>query len=178
MACAAPAGHVDNADDCDDDNDAVSPGLDETCDGIDNDCDLAIDEWSVANVTCAGCTAEVDGGSVYYFCSGSMTWDAALAQCTPKGATLVRIDSMPENTFVDTGVAARTPGDVWIGLRRVGGALQWTDGVAPTFTAWRPGAPDFSGDCTELDSLDAGQWNDVACGDSGTTVGYVCEGPA
>ena len=39
-SCEAPAGRVDNADDCDDGDPGVSPGAREVCsDGLDNDCD-------------------------------------------------------------------------------------------------------------------------------------------
>ena len=44
LACTAPVGFVSNDDDCDDTNSAINPGALEICDGIDNDCDLAIDE--------------------------------------------------------------------------------------------------------------------------------------
>jgi gliding motility-associated-like protein len=42
--CSAPLGFVDNDDDCDDTNANVSPNAVEICDGLDNDCDGAIDE--------------------------------------------------------------------------------------------------------------------------------------
>ncbi|MDP6361545.1 MAG: putative metal-binding motif-containing protein, partial [Planctomycetota bacterium] len=38
-ACSVPSGYSADATDCDDSDGAVSPGADETCDGIDNDCD-------------------------------------------------------------------------------------------------------------------------------------------
>jgi fibro-slime domain-containing protein len=38
-ACAAPADHVANADDCDDTDPAVNPAAAELCNGIDDDCD-------------------------------------------------------------------------------------------------------------------------------------------
>ena len=41
--CKAPAGHVDNDTDCDDADATVFEGAPEVCDGIDNDCDDAID---------------------------------------------------------------------------------------------------------------------------------------
>ncbi|MEZ4320055.1 MAG: MopE-related protein [Myxococcota bacterium] len=46
FTCAAgvPQGWVANPDDCDDLRPAVFPGASETCDGVDNDCDLAVDE--------------------------------------------------------------------------------------------------------------------------------------
>ena len=44
VACDAPSGHVADATDCDDGDDAVNPDAQETCDGIDNDCDGATDD--------------------------------------------------------------------------------------------------------------------------------------
>ena len=43
-ACAAPAGNVDNANDCDDTNGAINPEAEELCDAADNDCDGQTDE--------------------------------------------------------------------------------------------------------------------------------------
>ena len=41
-SCEAPQGYADQADDCDDGNGAVHPGVDEVCDnGLDDDCDGA-----------------------------------------------------------------------------------------------------------------------------------------
>jgi gliding motility-associated-like protein len=44
LACTAPAGFVTDNTDCDDTNNAINPSEIEICDGIDNNCDLAIDE--------------------------------------------------------------------------------------------------------------------------------------
>jgi hypothetical protein len=44
IACDAPTGFVDNAEDCDDADAAVFPGADEYCNGVDDDCDDATDE--------------------------------------------------------------------------------------------------------------------------------------
>ncbi len=38
-ACSTPSGYVENADDCDDDDDITYPGATEVCDGIMNDCE-------------------------------------------------------------------------------------------------------------------------------------------
>ncbi len=43
-ACTAPEGYVAVGDDCDDTSGAAYPGNEETCDGIDNDCDEQVDE--------------------------------------------------------------------------------------------------------------------------------------
>jgi hypothetical protein len=41
--CATHPGFVSNSDDCDDAHDGVHPGAAELCDGLDNDCDLTVD---------------------------------------------------------------------------------------------------------------------------------------
>ena len=43
-ACEQPDGYVADSTDCDDENDVVAPNLSESCDGLDNNCDDAIDE--------------------------------------------------------------------------------------------------------------------------------------
>ncbi|MBX2798607.1 MAG: putative metal-binding motif-containing protein [Myxococcales bacterium] len=44
VACHAPEGFVEDDSDCDDTDDATHPGASERCDGVDNDCDRALDE--------------------------------------------------------------------------------------------------------------------------------------
>lgn len=43
--CAQPAGHVEDASDCDDTDAAISPAATEICDGVDNDCNGFVDEF-------------------------------------------------------------------------------------------------------------------------------------
>jgi hypothetical protein len=58
-ACAAPAGFVAIAGDCDDSSTAVSPTVVESCDGVDNDCDGDTDEPGAIGF--ASAWADVDG---------------------------------------------------------------------------------------------------------------------
>ena len=57
-ACTIPLRHVRNRNDCDDDDPARSPSATETCDGVDDDCDGAVDE-----TTAADCEARLSGSS-------------------------------------------------------------------------------------------------------------------
>jgi hypothetical protein len=57
--CEQPADHVSDDSDCDDSAGAVNPDATELCDGIDNDCDSAIDEDSAADA--ATWYADTDG---------------------------------------------------------------------------------------------------------------------
>ena len=79
-ACEAAEGYAVTNDDCDDANDAISPGAGEACDGIDNDCDPATTEegtvgWSDGKTKgIPSSPAEIllaDAGDVT-FCGG--TW--------------------------------------------------------------------------------------------------------
>jgi len=54
-ACARPEGFVANAEDCDDSRADISPGAEEACDGLDNDCDGEVDNGIPgSDATCAG----------------------------------------------------------------------------------------------------------------------------
>ena len=80
-ACIPPAGFSRRGGDCDDANHDRFPGALEPCNGIDDDCDTAIDEGTYATLTCAAphattaCTAgtchQVGCDSGYRDCDGA-----------------------------------------------------------------------------------------------------------
>ena len=59
-ACAAPAGTVTDATDCDDTDPAVHPGAVEVCGGGDEDCDGSVDEDDAADATLWYADADAD----------------------------------------------------------------------------------------------------------------------
>ena len=59
--CSAPAGYVGNDDDCDDSNSAISPADAEACNGVDDDCDGAIDESGASGESTWYLDADGDG---------------------------------------------------------------------------------------------------------------------
>ena len=82
LACEAAADQVDNGDDCDDGNDAISPDADEVCDTVDNDCDSDIDEDAIDALTWyADTDADTYGDA-----------DSVLVECTQPGGYVDNMD--------------------------------------------------------------------------------------
>ncbi len=61
MQCNAILGYVSNSDDCDDNNNGIHPAMAELCDGIDNNCDGAIDEASAIDALTWYLDSDTDG---------------------------------------------------------------------------------------------------------------------
>ena len=61
IACAVPSGYTSDDTDCDDDDDAVYPGADESCNGLDDDCDGVVDEDSADDATTWYADTDADG---------------------------------------------------------------------------------------------------------------------
>jgi hypothetical protein len=82
VACPGTPGYVTNHNDCDDTDPAVHPGApDHTCNGIDDDCDGAVDE---DNAGCA-CVEHAPGLVGWWRGNGDATDAAGNANATPVG---------------------------------------------------------------------------------------------
>jgi hypothetical protein len=102
-ACVLPTGYAYTSDDCDDGNAAINPGADEICDGIDNNCDGAIDEGTA-----------VDASTWYADADGDTYGDAAM----PQNACSQPAGYVSDSTDCDDAVATTYPG-----------ATEYCDGV-------------------------------------------------
>jgi hypothetical protein len=181
-ACEAPPGYVDNDGDCADDDADRNPLADEICDGIDNDCDGLLDEFSATNQSCNGCDLFAYGDHGYAVCPLPQTWDSARATCSVMFAgDLVKIDDTGENDAIVAFLQGVSDTGRWfIGLSDSAseGDFVWTDGSAPTFTNWGEGEPNDYGDgedCSEIWAVYGYTWNDIGCD---AIYDFICESPA
>jgi len=184
--CEPPPGHVDIAGDCDDGNGSVFPGADEVCDGVDNDCDLKVDEHSEANSgACNGCKTVVAEDRVYYFCPDEGEWRSAVAWCALRGAQLVSINSEAEFSLVWSQIKSQA-GDFWIGADDLEeeGVYVWADGttLSDEDPGWALDEPMTDGvfelDCAVLGggwlSMTPGRYRTALC-DQLIDPGWICE---
>ncbi|KAJ7986772.1 hypothetical protein DPEC_G00331850 [Dallia pectoralis] len=106
------------------------------------------------------------------------TWHAARHECRNVGGDLVSIQSMTEQSWLESYLYMAT-NDVWIGLNDLEhqGQYSWSDNQWVTFTYWAPGEPNnhlgFKEDCVEM-LYHTGRWNDVPCAELNT---YICKKP-
>jgi len=138
----------------------------EVCNGLDDDCDGAIDEESVCP-----CDVAEYGGHAYLYCAEERGWEDARVRCEWFGYDLAVVEDADEDAFVYAQLAARTLDDAWIGLndRATEGVWQWV-GLAPfVYDHWDEGEPnDGSGsgeDCGVI-MMTAGrmsEWDDRPC---------------
>lgn len=81
--CQLPTGYVYNGLDCDDNNAQIHPGAIEVCDGIDNDCDQAIDDGvdvSSDPFNCGACGAVCNLANANSSCDNGL---CVIANCLP-----------------------------------------------------------------------------------------------
>ncbi|MCX4247984.1 C-type lectin domain-containing protein [Paraliomyxa miuraensis] len=137
----------------------------EECDGIDNDGDGLIDEWSPLNEECSGCTLLQRQGYAYWVCGGGR-WTDLQPQCSSFGANLASIHDAEENLFL----ALMVPGGAtWIGLNDIGNetVFTWVDGSPVGYTNWTNGVPpgeNLGSNCVGINTQ--GEWSAFNCTNS------------
>lgn len=144
----------------------------ELCNGIDDDGDGAIDEYSPENLSCAGCNYAVTGSAVVQsHCTTALSWPAALLHCESLGATLAVVHSAEVNDEV-YAVSAGTL--TWIGMTDavLEDVWSWADGRIPDYTRWGRGQPNDldDEDCAQMEQASP-TWNDDDCENAWP---YVC----
>ncbi len=174
---------------CSSDRDGSAPDTrDETCDGLDNDCDEEIDEREAGVDTCEDCThVSRPSGTTYQLCRTGLSWLAAEAACEDlgDGYHLASISGGSEDAFLGEAMdEVNSSEDWWIGLndRDTEDSFEWSNGEAFSYGAtlrsgppWAVAQPnnDDPGpqNCVEK-GTDERLWNDDACVE---TNFFACE---
>jgi MYXO-CTERM domain-containing protein len=157
-ACTAPGGSVADATDCDDTSGAIHPGAAELCNGLDDDCDLSLDEDATDLVTFY---ADLDG-------DGFGDPAASVTACAAPP------DHVTDPTDCDDGDETRFPGATEVTADEVdsdcdGGEICYADADAD---GHRPGDVEVgSADstCTGTGEAGAGAPDDD-CDDTDATI--------
>jgi hypothetical protein len=149
----------------------------EICNGIDDDRDGFVDEWSELNDQCGPCVYVVGpaGEFVFAFCDDPLAWLDADAFCMTIGGRLASIHDPAENDLVwqNTGSQRRWIGftdadeeDVWI----------WTDGTPTDFVTWNTGQPNNADGGEHCATMlpDVAAWHDTECEN---LEPFVCRAP-
>lgn len=151
-------------------------GAIEICDGVDNDGDGAIDEFSEVNADCNGCTLEQFQDHAYWFCGDLLTWPEARDTCETFGATLTSVESAAENAFIATHLLGQESEELWLGGSDLAqeGTFAWEDGQPFIYENWAFGEPNDSGgqDCIQMYGF--GRWDDDNCDE---TRRFMCKVP-
>lgn len=167
------SGAVGNSDDPMDD---AGPNQ-EVCNGVDDDGDGAVDEFSASNASCGPCSYAVGPHTqfVYSFCSEPAPAILADLNCELLGARLASIPDAETDHFVFSKVASRrsfigytdeAQEDTWL----------WVDGAPSEYDNWNFAEPNNAGgdqNCAVVRDND-GQWDDVRCD---VPHPYICRAP-
>ena len=111
-----------------------------------------------------------DDGAIR-LCRTPKTWDEARAHCQSLALDLMSIESSSWNLVAGSAGADRYPagvdrGEWWIGLSDAAteGTWVWTDGSAPTFTAWdAEPTSDETRNCAVINEPSEALWDDRPC---------------
>ncbi len=166
VSCEAPSGYVSEDTDCDDGDDAIHPGAEEACDGVDTDCDGSADSGALgSDPTCAAraCLEILDDGSsmgdgLYWIDpdQDGDTSDAWEAHCdmSRDGGGWTRIEAALWPNFFDVGDYEQVGdpeddnytqltdlddfavGGVYTFRFEVGNSLTWDTGAQAHYTIW------------------------------------------
>ncbi len=162
--------------DCAPRNPKIHPDAQESCNGLDDDCNTKPDD---AAHTCR-CPTEKLFDHAYMVCEGPVDWTKASDLCDDYyGYTLATINDQEENQQLWSLVTGKLQGaTTWIGLNDMAGEGSWvwdSEDLAD-YRNWGTGHPhtdpDNGDDCVAwLENL-AGAWHDLACNESHA---YICE---
>jgi streptogramin lyase len=170
LACAAPASYTSGTGDCDDRRNTVYPAAEELCDGLDNNCDLEIDE-GVRNAcgSCGPAPTEICGDELDNDCNGII--DDAAAGCFCDGRTSQPCYNGPAGT---NGIGVCTGG--LADCSCPGGGILCNDG---TYGACVGSVLPSAELCDGVDNDCDGQTDEGlrnACGECGAAPAEVCDG--
>jgi hypothetical protein len=145
----------------------------EECNGVDDDDDGLVDEWSPINEQCDDCKLFQRSGSAYWLCDGGR-WTDLQPLCASFGANLASIQDADENLFL---VLMGDTSTNWIGLNDIGneGVFTWVDGAPVEYTNWVDAmepVDNLDANCVGIDSQ--GEWHDLNC--TNYRAG-ICEAP-
>lgn len=134
----------------------------EECNGVDDDGDGLVDEWSPVNDQCNDCALFQRMGRAYWRCDGGR-WTDVQPLCAELGANLASVQDADENLFL---VLMGNGNTNWIGLNDIGneGVFTWVDGEPVEYTNWVDGVEpvdNLDANCVGIDSQ--GEWHDLNC---------------
>lgn len=177
IACYRPLYAADAGDDCDDADRYRAPGLVETCDGLDNDCDPATPDGCAQDCRALPRRPPPNDTVAYIHCTTASTWPSARFSCQSWGFHLVYIETDPEQVYVEAQLNNNAS---WLGATDELVDRQWVwgngvmfsmNGVTLTYARWNLGQPNNTGgeDCLAMQNSG---WHDLDCT---WTLGFVCE---
>jgi streptogramin lyase len=169
LACLTPQGYVADSTDCNDANSLINPGMNEVCNGIDDNCNAQIDENNVCPATAYYCDTDSDS-----FISAIPSGQCSSYNCIPSGCTNVQGDDCNDaNSLINPGMNEVCNGiDDNCNAQVDEGFDQDNDGVADCFDNC-PSIPNANQ--ADSDSDGTGDTCDCASGDGLCTAQTYCE---